>query len=127
MAKSTSVEGAGPVRRAFRDMAADVGDTKPADVAAERARDRARQLVPRRSGALSDSIRVESLPTGAELVAGSSSVPYAGVIEYGWPARHIAAQPYMRPTVTDDGRELVEPYTDHIDGLMRRFDRRTPG
>lgn len=50
---------------------------------------------PRRTGALGASVRGTRRQSGARVLGGGAAVPYAGVIHWGWPARHIAAQPFI--------------------------------
>jgi len=50
---------------------------------------------PRRSGALAATVRPAGTRTAAIVRAGRASVPYANVIEFGWPARGIEAQPFV--------------------------------
>lgn len=50
---------------------------------------------PKRSGALAGTIRASKTKTKAVVRAGFRSVPYAGVIHYGWPARNIRANPFL--------------------------------
>lgn len=55
--------------------------------AANIVRDDARTVtVPRKSGRLAGSIRATAGAAKAAVMAGSARVPYAGVINYGWPA-----------------------------------------
>ena len=75
---------AADLQDAFRDIAADV-------VTEARAR------APKVSGQLAGNIRPGIGKTRATVYAGSAGTPYAGVQEYGWPRRSIAAQPFLRP------------------------------
>ena len=61
----------------------------------------ARLRVPRRSGRLAVTLRATGEPDAAVVEAGGPGVPYAGVQEYGWPARHIPAQPYLTTSAVD--------------------------
>lgn len=51
---------------------------------------------PRDSGALASTIRAGRGKTKAVVRAGGARAPYAGVIHYGWPARGISPQPFLR-------------------------------
>lgn len=56
--------------------------------AGELVAEEARRLVPRRTGALSASIRARKLQAGARISAGSAKrVSYAGPVHFGWPSR----------------------------------------
>lgn len=46
-------------------------------------------LAPHRSGRLAGSVEAIAYQGRAVVTAGSSAVPYAAPINYGWPARHI--------------------------------------
>lgn len=50
---------------------------------------------PRRSGALAATGRGSGTQSAAVVRAGRASVPYAGPIHWGWPSRHIPAQPWL--------------------------------
>lgn len=122
-----TVEGAPELQRAFRKMGDRLTDLEPTHTAAATVgAERARQSAPRRSGALIDTIRVEADATGATVVAGSPLVPYAGVINYGWPARNIEAQPYLSDGADDAAEAMVAKYVDKVDDVIRVFDREAP-
>lgn len=55
----------------------------------------AARIAPRRSGRLAGSIR--GYGTKDEAVV-QATAPYAGVINYGWPARNIKAAEFMQDT-----------------------------
>lgn len=67
----------------------------------------AKRRTPRRSGRLAGSIR--STPAGGS-VSIWSPVVYAGVIEYGWPRRTIAAAAMIRGAVDASRPRVVELY-----------------
>lgn len=50
---------------------------------------------PRRSGKLAGSIRPGATQKAGVVRAGRASIPYAGVIHWGWPGHNIAAQPFL--------------------------------
>lgn len=79
--------------------------------------DLARQLAPVDTGALRDSIHVESgdTPTSRKVIAGGGAVTYAAHVEYG--TANSPAQPFMTPAIAqidveieiaDEVRRLVE-------------------
>lgn len=53
-------------------------------------------FAPRRSGALQRSIRGSQGKNYARVTAGSSRVPYAAPINYGWQKRHIQGSGFMQ-------------------------------
>jgi phage gpG-like protein len=70
--------------------------------------------VPRKSGALAGSIRPEATKGEAITYAGSYSVPYAGPINYGWPAHNISAQPFLTTALTDTEPVWLRDYERSI-------------
>lgn len=70
--------------------------------------------VPRRSGALASSIRAETVKAAAVVYAGSYSVPYAGVIQYGWPAHNISAQPFLTDALSSTEPQWLGDYEREV-------------
>lgn len=66
--------------QSFKDVGAEVGK-----IVAQQAR----QEVPVKSGRLQNTIRAANTARGSKIRAGKKSVPYAGVIHFGWKARNI--------------------------------------
>ena len=65
------------------------------DIANQAAR-LARSYAPVKSGLLQSTIRASNAKNRATVRAGSKNVPYAAVINYGWPRRTIAASGFMQ-------------------------------
>lgn len=121
------VEGVTATQQGLRRMAGRIADTeRPAERGADRIAETARALAPRRSGALSESIDVQVSDGVATVTAGGRDVPYAGVQEYGWPARHVPAQPYLGPAADEHRDDVVDEYRDHVADNVRRFGREVP-
>ena len=100
---------ASTLNRAASDLG-DLGDTA-AEVAESVASD-ARSRAPYVSGTLSRSIQVGMRRKNeARVVAGAI---YAGVIEFGWPRRNIAAQPYLRPAVDAAETKVLTAYAKGV-------------
>lgn len=66
-------------------------------------------LAPKRTGRLAGNIRGSTAKNKAVITAGGARVPYAAVVNYGWPARNIGASGFMqaadmrlRPTAVRD-------------------------
>lgn len=83
---------------------------------------KASALAPRLTGALASSVVGNPSAEKAQIVAGSAAVPYAGVIEYGWPDRNIDAQPYLNPAVNDNMGYIIEKYNDSIKKAIQKYD-----
>lgn len=64
--------------------------------------------VPVRSGRLAADIRSAGTKTSAIVRAGRKTVPYAGPIHWGWPARGIRPQPFL----TDAAKATEPKWTD---------------
>lgn len=79
------------------------------------------RIVPSRSGRLAASIRPAKAKNKAVVRAGSASVPYAGVINYGWPNRSIAATEFLTGPANDDEAEYAKQIDQNLQDLIRRY------
>lgn len=82
---------------------------------------KASSIAPRLTGSLASSIVGNPSPQKAQIVAGSAAVPYAGVIEYGWPAKNIQAQPYLNKTVNSNMGYIIERYNQSIEDNIKKY------
>lgn len=82
---------------------------------------KASAMAPRLTGALASSVVGNPSEEKAQILAGSASVPYAGVIEYGWPEKNIQAKPYLRPAVYNNMGYIVEKYNDSIETAIKKY------
>lgn len=96
------VEGLSSVVRSLTRMGVEVEDLKAAfsAIAAEGAA-RAARYAPRRAGRLAADIRGNRAKSKAVITAGRTSLPYAGPINYGWPARNIQPASFMQSADAD--------------------------
>lgn len=125
---AVKVTGAKELRKALKHMGDDLSDlTALHRELAEMVASAARQRAPRRSGALAGSIKGKGSTSRASVTAGSRTVPYAGPIHFGWPARNIAPQPFLYDALDSRKREVVSRYEDRVGDLVKRLDRETPG
>ena len=76
---------------------------------------------PKASGALAASIRVTNTVNYAAIRAGSARIPYAGIYEYGWPARGIKPQRYVAKTIGEKYREIIKTYEAAIEEIGKRL------
>lgn len=83
----------------------------PLGQASRRAATRASQLAPKVTGRLAGSVR--ATPATATQAGITATVPYAGVQEYGWPARHVTANPYLRPALAQTAPDTLKDMTAH--------------
>jgi hypothetical protein len=75
---------------------------------------------PRRSGRLAGTVRGSGTKTVATVRAGRSSVPYAGPIHYGWPARHIAPSPFLTDAAHGTEPAWRAMYLDAVEKILAR-------
>lgn len=94
---STRVEGLSALIRSLEALGGDVEDVKDvmAEIAAKGAQ-LASGFAPRRTGALAATIRGNRAKARAVVTAGRGRNSYAGVQNYGWPARNIPASGFMQ-------------------------------
>lgn len=93
----TKVTGLAAVIRDLRAIGIEVEDLKDAfsKIAAMGAKIAA-GAVHSKTGRLAGDVRGNRARGKAVVTAGRASLPYAGVQNYGWPARNIAAQGFMQ-------------------------------
>ena len=110
------VEGAKELRRALRRAENDLEKKALKEAHAAGARlvaAAATQIVPKVSGTLAGSIRASGTQTKGIVRAGRKSVPYAGVIHFGWPRRNISPQPFLCEAADS-------PFIDHFIPFVRQ-------
>lgn len=100
-----TVDGLPQLRRQLRQLVGDASDLKEANAAAASiVANAAASRAPRRTGRLAASVRGNRAVSRATVSAGGAAVPYAGPIHWGWPAHHIAPQPFVV-----DAAQVTEP------------------
>jgi phage gpG-like protein len=114
------VTGLKELNRALQAAGADIEDLKDAfgKIAAKGAQT-AKGFTRSRSGRLRGSIRGNRAKSKAVVTAGRASVPYAGPVNYGWPARSISPSEFMQRT--DDAMRPVA--LDELTKDVRRIIR----
>lgn len=112
------IEGLNALVRDLQSLGAEVDDLKAvfAEISALGAR-YASSFAPKRTGRLAASVRGNRAKNKSVVASGGARVPYAGAINYGWPARNISPSSFMqradaklRPVVgqmVDDGIEKL--------------------
>lgn len=95
-APALQVDGARQLRSSLKRAGVSVQDLKAAHKAvADMVATDASPRTPRRTGRLAGTLRAAGTQSAAIVRAGRSTVPYAGVIHWGWPAHGIDAQPWI--------------------------------
>ena len=113
------VEGLNAITRGLIQMGLDVEDLKDAfgSIAEQGAR-LAAEFAPHRTGRLARAVRGNRSKNKAIVRAGlRSTTPYAGVINYGWPAHNIRASEFMQRA-----DEAMRPFA--LDELERAINDR---
>lgn len=73
------------------------------------------------TGRLAGSIRPSRTKNKAVIRAGSARIPYAGVIEYGWPGHGIEEHAYMRRSVETNRDNSIRQLEDEIGRMIKRL------
>lgn len=113
------VEGLGQLVRTLRAAGHDLDDLKAANQAASRVvLDASQSRVPRRTGALAATGRVNKAARKANVVYGRAAVPYAGPLEWGWPSRHITARHFVTGAAHDTQPQWLALYEAEIQKVV---------
>jgi phage gpG-like protein len=117
------VEGARQLRASMKRAGLDLGDLADAHAAAAGIVVReAPHWIHNKSGNLADSIRAGHAKTRAVVRAGGSKVPYAGVLEWGWPARHIRPKPYLTTAAVTTEPQWTAVYKSAVDKILAKIE-----
>jgi len=121
MAQSIKATGVKELRRELRRMGNDLEDLKALNLdVATLVSDRAKDIVPRRTGNLADTIRPAGTKTAGRVRAGFKRVPYAGVIHFGFPARGIQPQPFLYDALDQRRGEVFDAYFKGVKKIQRK-------
>ena len=116
---TVKVEGARELRASMKKAGADTNDMKTAHAAVARVvTAAAKSRAPKKSGRLAGSIRGSKAKASVTIRAGGASVPYAGPIHWGWPARNIAANPFISDAATSTESEWVGLYFKEVKHIV---------
>ena len=75
---------------------------------------------PARTGRLRRSVRVGATRRAGVIRAGSKAVPYAGPINYGWPAHHIKPRLFVNNGVAASEHAWMRVYTEYVEQTMKQ-------
>lgn len=115
------VKGAKELRKQLKAAGDDLGDLKATHKKiAQIVEFDALQLAPVVTGGLVGSIRASGTQTSAIVRAGRKSVPYAGPIHWGWPARNITAQPFLVDAQEAKYEDWMGEYTELVDRALNK-------
>lgn len=121
-AKAAYVVGQKRFVQTMRKAGADMQELKDVNrQAADIALPAVRQLAPRgKTGRLASSVRAGATQKAGVIRAGRKSVPYAGVINYGWPARRIKPRLFVNNGVASTEGAWRRVYKQFIDKTMSK-------
>lgn len=123
MGATVTVDGLARLSRTLGKAGRDVEDLKDAHVrVAEVVIAAARVTGPRRSGRLVADLRPSRAKGRASVLLGRASVPYAGPIHWGWPARGIRPQPFVVDAARATEPEWVETYRREVQKILDRVE-----
>jgi len=115
------VEGLNKVVRDLQTLGVEVEDLKTAFAAiALEGAAVASSFAPHKSGALAGDVRGNRAKSKAVVTAGRVRVPYAGPINYGWPARGIAASGFMQKADEVMQPVAIQRLEEEINQQIRR-------
>lgn len=77
---------------------------------------------PVRTGRLAGDMRAGRGKTKAVIRVGRASIPYAGVVHYGWPARNIKAQPFYITALQSSQGKALQMLDDGLEDILRKND-----
>lgn len=116
------IDGAKKMRRELRRAEVDMSDlSKPYREAAATVKTAAVPAAPKRSGRLARTVRSSGTRTAGIIRAGSNSVPYAGAIHWGWPARRIEAQPWLSEAAQRTEPAWLPRFIDHMNDVLDKI------
>lgn len=117
------VEGLNNMRRTLKRAGVEVQGLKEAHAAAAQVvANRAAPNTPQRTGRLAGSLRPAGQVGMAVVRAGRASVPYAGAIHWGWPARGISAQPWIYDAAQDSRDQWENEYRKELEKIIDKIE-----
>lgn len=121
-----SVSGLARLRRDLRRAGQDMAELKAANAAAAQlVAAEAERRAPRRTGRLAASVRGNNSASRASVSAGRASLPYAGPIHWGWPARGIEANPFVVDAAQATESQWLPAYETDLERVASSLDGNT--
>lgn len=117
--EAVQVDGLRQLVRTLKAAEEDLDDLKAANQRASSiVLDAARPTTPRRTGALAASGRVNKATGKANVLFGNARVPYAPPIHWGFPARHIAANPWVMAAAQQSQSSWLAAYEADLQRVL---------
>ena len=119
---TVAVKGLREVVRSFNQYEGAIKDLKEANYAiGSKVSKTASAIAPQQTGALAGSVRANRAKQKVQIKAGGTTVPYAGVQEYGWAARNITAQPFLRRAAWTNREYTRTQYVANLNAIRRKY------
>ena len=119
---TVAVKGLREVVRSLNQYEGAIQDLKEANNAiGSKVAQTASAIVPQASGALAASVKANKAKQKIQIRAGGAKVPYAGVQEYGWAARNIKAQPFLRRAAWTNREYTRTQYVANLNAIRRKY------
>lgn len=119
---SIQLKGASELARGLKKAGADMKDLRQVNKeAAQIVVPEAKSLAPHKSGKLAESVRAGATQKAGVVRAGSKRVPYAGVINYGWPGHNIKPTHFANQAAKNTEPQWTQLYADAVQKIINRI------
>ena len=119
---TVAVKGLREVVRSLNQYEGAIQDLKEANNAiGSKVAQTASAIAPQDSGGLAASVKANRAKQKIQIRAGGAKVPYAGVQEYGWAARNIKAQPFLRRAAWTNREYTRTQYVANLNAIRRKY------
>lgn len=121
--QGVKIDGARQLRKTLKAAGDDLADFRATNKAAAGiAAGQASSWAPVRSGKLAQSVRSSGTLTAAIVRAGYKRIPYAGPIHWGWPSRHIKANPFLSYSAQATEPRWITLYHKHMEKSISKVE-----
>ncbi|OXN01118.1 HK97 gp10 family phage protein [Bifidobacterium vansinderenii] len=116
------LKGAKELARGLKKAGADLKDLRKVNKdAAQIVVPEAKNLAPHQSGRLAASVRAGATQKAGVVRVGSKRVPYAGVINYGWPGHNIRPTRFANTAAKNTEPQWTQLYADAVQKIIDRI------
>ena len=120
------VEGLNTLKRTMRQAGVELQDLKTAHAAVAATVVRAAHFTPknpaRSTGRMAASVRGSGQAGAAVVRAGFAALPYVNPVHWGWPARNIAAQPFVYDAIVASQDQWTGQYLSALQDLIDKIE-----
>lgn len=116
------LKGARELARGLKQAGADLKDLRQVNKqAAQLVVPEAKSLAPHKTGRLAASVRAGATQKAGVVRAGSKRIPYAGVINYGWPGHNIKPTRFATKAAKNTEPQWTQLYADAVQKIIDRI------